>query len=130
MTMMKMMKVNAAKNIASPATTSRRRCPVHAPRPGSCIFVLVRQMSRPEASPAPRREKRSGQTIYDAATREVLQIDFPSRGERSFWKTWCRSAQNSIQNAKWERKGSARNRERAHAGRLFPAEQIRDLTRN
>jgi hypothetical protein len=27
---------------------------------------------------APRREKRSEQTIYDAATRELLQIDFPA----------------------------------------------------
>ena len=29
--------------------------------------------------PAPRRKKRSEQTIYDAAMRGVLQIDFPSR---------------------------------------------------
>jgi hypothetical protein len=36
-------------------------------------------MSCSAASPAPRREKRSEQTIYDAATRELLQIDFPAR---------------------------------------------------
>jgi hypothetical protein len=38
-------------------------------------------MSCSAACPAPRRKKRSEQTIYDAATREVLQIDFPSREE-------------------------------------------------
>src|SRR5580692_278753 len=31
---------------------------------------------------APRRKKRSEQTIYHAATRAVLQIDFPTRGKR------------------------------------------------
>jgi hypothetical protein len=38
-------------------------------------------MSCSAACPAPRREKRSEQTIYDAATRKDLQIDFPSRGK-------------------------------------------------
>jgi hypothetical protein len=43
--------------------------------------MMKRQMSRSAACPAPSRKKRSEQTIYDAATREVLQIDFPSRGK-------------------------------------------------
>jgi hypothetical protein len=36
-------------------------------------------MSCSAASLAPRRKKRSEQTIYDAATRELLQIDLPAR---------------------------------------------------
>jgi hypothetical protein len=76
---MTMMKMKAAKKVAPAAAAPRRRCHVLAARPGTCVFILVRQMSRSAACPAPRRKKRSAQTIYDAATREVLQIDFPSR---------------------------------------------------
>ena len=78
--------MRAAKTIAPSAAASRRRRLALAARPGTRIFFLVRQMSRCAACPAPRRKKRSEQTIYDAATREVLQIEFPSRRNRSFWK--------------------------------------------
>jgi hypothetical protein len=83
---MKMMKMRTAKKIAHLPQYSRRRCPVLAARPGNCIFVLTRQMSCSAASPAPRREKRSEQTIYDAATRELLQIDFPARESGCGWR--------------------------------------------
>jgi uncharacterized protein (DUF2342 family) len=78
---MTMMKMKAAKKVAPAAAAARRRCHLLAARPGTCVFILARQMSRSAACPAPRRKKRSEQTIYDAATREVLQIDFPSREE-------------------------------------------------
>jgi hypothetical protein len=73
----------AAKKFAPSAAASRRRGPGFAARPGTCVFFLARQMSSSVAGPAPRREKRSEQTIYDAATRKDLQIDFPSRAKRS-----------------------------------------------
>jgi hypothetical protein len=44
--MTKMIKVRAAKKIAPFAATSRRRCPVLAARPGTCICFLARQMCR------------------------------------------------------------------------------------
>jgi hypothetical protein len=78
---MTMMKMKAAKKVAPAAAAARRRCHLLAARPGTRVFILARQMSRSAACPAPRRKKRSEQTIYDAATREVLQIDFPSREE-------------------------------------------------
>ena len=80
------MKMRDAKTIAPSAAASRRRRFVLTAGPGTRIFFLVRQMSRSAACPAPGRKKRSEQTIYDAATREVLQIEFPSRRNRSLWK--------------------------------------------
>jgi len=79
---MTMLKAKAAKKSAPAAAASRPCCLVRTARPGTCIFSLARQMSRSAACPAPRPKKRSEQTLYDAATREVLQIDFPLRGTR------------------------------------------------
>jgi hypothetical protein len=76
---MKMMKARSAKKSRHLPPHSRRRCPVFAAHPGNCVLFLARQMSCSEACPAPRRKKRLEQTIYDAATSELLQIDFRTR---------------------------------------------------
>jgi hypothetical protein len=83
---MKMIKLRAAKKSRHLPPKSRRGYPVLAARPGNCVFVLVRQMSCSACSPAPSRKKRSEQTIYDAATRELLQIDFPARESDFGWR--------------------------------------------
>jgi hypothetical protein len=97
----------AAKKFAPSAAASRRRCPVLAARPGTCIFFLAWQMSCSAACPAPRREKRSEQTIYDAATRKDLQIDFPSRAKRSRLEK-MRSVTRVFQNGKRKECGEGR----------------------
>jgi len=107
---MKMMVAGATKRFAPSAAASRRRCPVLAARPGSCIFFLARQMSCSAAGPAPRREKRSEQTIYDAATRKDLQIDFPAR-----------EAVDAAGKLRWEASAIQRAERRADSsGRICP----------
>jgi hypothetical protein len=128
--MLKMTQVKATKNFASSAAASRRRCHVLAARPGTCIFFLVRQMSRSAASPAPRRKKRSEQTVYDAATREVLQIDFPPCRKRlapEKMRVVVGDTQIGSQN-----NGGKESAARAgmRPRRLFPAKQVRNLPRN
>jgi hypothetical protein len=134
--MMKMMIVRAAKKFAPSAAASRRRCPVLAARPGTWIFFLARQMSCSAACPAPRREKRSEQTIYDAATRKDLQIDFPSRGKRSRLEK-MRSVTHAFQNGKGQnarredvRTKGARCRARVNYFRRKRSEISPDIERN
>jgi hypothetical protein len=103
---MTMMKLKAAKKTKPAAAASRARCLVLTARPGTCIFFLARQMSRSAACPAPRRKKCSEQTIYDAATREVLQIDFPLREKR--WRRKIRAAQSVMQNGMQNKAGKGR----------------------
>ena len=53
----------------------------------------------------PRREKRSEQTIYHAATRELLQIDFPARESDFGWMIVIARQCDATRNAKWMREG-------------------------
>jgi hypothetical protein len=84
-------------------------------------------MSCSAACRAPRREKRSEQTIYDAATRDVLQIDFPAREIDFGWRTVIARKCDSTRKTEFMREGKgdegfcARLRMRT-LGKLFSAE--------
>jgi hypothetical protein len=74
--------------------------------------------------PVPGRAKRSEQTIYDAATREVLQIDFRYARKR-FWLRECNypSLRFKIQRQmEAERGGLSKTCVRARE--LFAAEEL------
>jgi len=84
-------------------------------------------MSCSAACRAPRREKRSEQTLYDAATRDVLQIDFPAREIDFGWRTVIARKCDSTRKTEFMREGKgdegfcARLRMRT-LGKLFSAE--------
>jgi hypothetical protein len=122
------MKVRGAKKSRHLPPRARRRCPEFAARPGNCVLFLARLMSYSAACPAPRREKRSEQTIYDAATREVLQIDF---GRRRKWvrREKLRGETGGLHYRKRNRvrKETRAARRSARERKLFPAEKVGDL---
>jgi hypothetical protein len=95
-----------------------------AARSGNCILFLARQMSCSAACLAPRREKRSEQTIYHAATRVVLQIDFPAREIDFGWRTVIARKSDSTRKTKFTREGKddggfLRAPADAHAGQII-----------
>src|SRR5271156_1899982 len=106
---MKIIKMRAAKKIASFAAAVAPSLPRARGASWKLRFRCCAADELFRAHPAPRREKRSEQTLYDAASREVLQIDFPARGKRTCrenaWRVRC-NAECGIGVGREERRSS------------------------